>query len=166
MNDEMGRRAERRLHTRIAPKGAVLLHALGQTTRGRVANIGEGGMFVLTRVTAPDRLLARVVDIELRLDGARAEWLRASARIVRLQPEGLAVSFVGPPPAMLVRMLDELTTASHAHGRVISVVLIDAAAQRRSAMAAGFERLGARSSRQRRRSKRSSVSASRRSSPT
>ena len=142
MNDGTGTRAERRLHARIAPKGAVLLHALGQTTRSRIANIGEGGMYVLTRVTAPDRLLARVVETELRLDGADANWLRASGRIVRLQAEGLAIAFIGSAPARLVRLLDELTTASHANARVISVVLIDAAAQRRSAMAAGFRATG------------------------
>jgi hypothetical protein len=142
MNENTGARSERRLHTRIAPKGAVLLHALGQTTRGRVANISEGGMFVVTRVKTPDRLLARVVDVELRLDGARAEWLSTSARIVRVQATGVAMAFAGPPPAMLVRMLDELTTASHANARVITVVLIDAATQRRTAMAAGFRATG------------------------
>lgn len=141
MNDQTGALPERRHHARIAPKGTVLFHALGQTRLGRIANIGEGGMFVLTPMTAPD-LLDRAVEIELRLDGARAEWLRAAGKIVRVGPEGLAMSFDGPPSTSLLRMIDDVTTASWANDRVLSVVLIDAATQRRSAMAAGFRATG------------------------
>lgn len=142
MNDHQGASPERRSHARNAAKGTVLVHALGQTRRGRIANIGEGGMFVLTHVPAPDRLLARVVEVEIRLDGARAGWLRAAARIVRVRPDGLAMSFDEPPSAEFLRTVDDLATASRAHDRVLSVVLIDAATQRRSAMAAGFRATG------------------------
>lgn len=135
-------RRERRLHPRIAPKGTVVLDMLGQTTRSRLANIGKGGMFVQTRVRAPDRMLARTVEIQLRLDGAHAEWLRASARIVRLQADGLALSFCGEPPAVLVSLLESLAGASYAHDRVLSIVLIDSELERRSAMAAGFRATG------------------------
>ncbi len=97
---------------------------------------------MFTRVRLPERLLARVLDIELRLDGAHAEWLRASCRVVRLQADGVAMSFAEPGPAVLVRMLRDLATESRAHDRELSIVLIDSAADRRSAMAAGFRATG------------------------
>jgi hypothetical protein len=127
---------------RTAPKGAVLVHALGQARRGRIANIGGGGMFILTPVSAPARLLGRIVEVELRLDGASAEWLSVTGRIARLEANGLALSFDGPLPAPLQRAIDDLTSASWAHDRVLWVVLIDANTERRSAMVAGFRATG------------------------
>jgi hypothetical protein len=142
MSDRKGARPERRHHPRIAAKGAVILHVQGRSDHGRLANVGEGGMFVATRVRAPDRLLARDIELELRLDGSGAEWLHASGRIVRLEANGLAIAFRGQQPAMIMRMIDELARASHAHDRVINMMLIDSATERRSAMAAGFRTMG------------------------
>jgi hypothetical protein len=141
MIEQAGVRRERRRHTRIAPKGTVILHAAGHAQRGRVANLGEGGMLVATNVTVPDRLLARAVEIDVRLDGMSAQWLHASGRIVRIAADGVAVTF-DLPPAGLVRVIDEMSTASRARLRVISIVLIDLDPQRRAAMAAGFQAAG------------------------
>lgn len=141
MTDRPGGRPERRRHTRIATKGAIAFQTLDHEQRGRIANLSEGGIFVLTNVGAPNRMLARVIDLELRLDTGDAEWLRASGRIVRIRPEGFAIAFDVPPPGFL-RMIDEVTTASRARARIISVVLIDGDEQRRSAMAAGFRSTG------------------------
>jgi len=141
MTDRPGGRPERRRHTRIAAKGTIAFQLLDHEQRGRIANVSEGGLFVLTNVGAPNRLLARTVDLELRLDAGQAEWLRAAGRVIRLRPEGFAIAFDIPPPGFL-RMIDEVTTASRARERIISVVLIDGDEQRRSAMAAGFRSTG------------------------
>jgi hypothetical protein len=98
-------------------------------------------MLVATKITAPERLLARPVEIEIRLDGMGAQWLRASGRIVRIAAEGIAVAFDGLP-AVLLRLIDEMLTASRARLRVISVVLIDVDPQRRAAIATGFRTAG------------------------
>ena len=52
------------------------------------------------------------------------------------------MSFEGPPPSDLLRIIEDLSSVSRANARVLSVVLIDAATQRRSAMAAGFRATG------------------------
>jgi hypothetical protein len=141
MSEQTGVRAERRRHARIAPKGTVILHAAEHVQRGRIANLGEGGMLITTSVTAPDRLLGRAAEIEIRLDGLSAEWLQAAGRIVRISATGIAVAF-DMLPAALMRALDEMSTASHARLRVISVVLIDGDARRRASIAIGFRTAG------------------------
>lgn len=135
-------RAERRGHPRIVPKGSVRLQALGKTRRGRIGNIARGGLLVFTDVTELDGWRDRDIDLELRFDGARGDWLGATGRIVRIQDLGLALAFVAPSSADLLHAIGELTTASHAHARVMSVLLIDAEPTRRSTMAAGFRAVG------------------------
>jgi hypothetical protein len=44
MNQPAAREPERRRHARIAPKGTVTIHALGNAHYARLANIGVGGM--------------------------------------------------------------------------------------------------------------------------
>jgi hypothetical protein len=141
MSEQKGVRAERRRYVRIAPKGTVILHAAGHVQRGRITNLGEGGMLVATKVTAPDRLLGRTAEIEIRLDGMSAQWLRAAGKIVRIGAAGVAVAF-DMLPATLMRAIDEMSTASHARLRVISVVLIDVDQLRRATIAAGFQSAG------------------------
>ena len=141
MNDRSGERHERRRGIRIAAKGTLLLRAREHQQRGRIANLSDGGAYVVTTVTVPKRLLRREVDVELRLDAAHAEWMRATGRIVRIDREGLAIAF-DLLSAPLLRMIDELSTASRADARIVTVVLIDADPQRRSAMVAGFRATG------------------------
>jgi hypothetical protein len=86
-------------------------------------------------------VLMRAVDLEIRLDGGHAQWLHGKGRIVRIVAEGVAVAF-DTLPSGLLRMIDEMATASHARVRVMSVVLIDADSERRSAMASGFRTTG------------------------
>jgi hypothetical protein len=138
MNRRPGREPDRRRHARIEPKGTVSIHALGNVHRGRLANIGTGGMYVATDVSLPDRLLGRVVDIELRFDGALAAWQRLTGRITRIAADGAALVFAEPTTPALLRVIDALTTASHASARRISVMLIDTDSARRAAIAAGF----------------------------
>lgn len=142
MTQRSGREPDRRHHARIQPKGAVTVHALGNAHRGRLLNIGVGGVYVATEVAVPDRLLGRVVELELRFDGALAAWQWVTGRITRLDANGVAVVFDAPTAPALLGMIDELTTASHATRRVISVVLVDAEAVRRAAIAAGFRAAG------------------------
>ena len=68
-----GREPDRRRHTRIEPKGTVTIHALGNAHRGRLANIGLGGVYVATDVSLPDRLLGRVVDLDVERDAGNRE---------------------------------------------------------------------------------------------
>ena len=142
MNLLIGREPDRRRHARIEPKGTVTIHALGNAQRGRLANIGVGGMYVATDVPLPKGLLGHVVDLELRFDGALAAWQRLSGRISRIAPGGAAIVFAPPTAPALLFVIDGLTTASHASARVISVVLIDADPPRRAAIAAGFRAAG------------------------
>lgn len=141
MNKRTGVRPERRRHVRICPKGTSLLRVDSYALHGRIANLGEGGMLVITDVDAPERLLGRFAAIEVRLDGGFAQWLQATGRVVRIAGGGVAVAF-DTLSDELRGMIDELTTASRARIRVLSVVLIDADAERRSAMTAGFRATG------------------------
>lgn len=141
MNDRSGERRERRRDVRIAPKGTLHFRTREHAQHGRIANLSAGGAYVLTSTPAPVGMLQHDVDIELRLDAAHAEWLLATGRIVRIDRVGVAIVFdlLAVP---LLRMIDEMSTASRAHARIITVVLIDADVQRSSAMAAGFRATG------------------------
>ena len=142
MTQHSGREPDRRQHVRIAPKGTITLHALGDVYRGRLVNIGAGGMYQATEITIPDRLLGHVVEAELRFDGPLAAWQRLVGRVDRIDADGLAIVFDPLTTPVLLRMIDDLTTASHASARRISVVLIDADAARRALIAAGFRATG------------------------
>ncbi|HET7373765.1 MAG TPA: PilZ domain-containing protein, partial [Gemmatimonadaceae bacterium] len=141
MTQRSSREPDRRKHARIEPKGTVTLHALDNVHRGRLMNIGSGGLYVATDVTVPVRLLDRVVDLELRFDGPLAAWQRRAGRVSRIDADGVAIVF-DAPTAGLLGMIDDLATASHASARVISVVLIDADAPRRATIAAAFRMTG------------------------
>lgn len=141
MNDRSGERHERRRAIRIAAKGTLLFRTREYEQHGRIANLSEGGAYVVTSTSTPERLLQRDVDLELRLDAGHAEWLRATGRVIRIHPVGVAIAF-DLLAAPLLRMIDELSTASRADARIITVVLIDADPQRSSAMAAGFRASG------------------------
>jgi hypothetical protein len=143
MSDLPGARQDRRQHLRIAPKGTVSLTSGGHTMRGRIGNLCQGGMLVATAVTAPSKLLARTVQMELRLDGQGAEWMRASGRILRIVPHAIAIRFEDMSPT-LANMIEEMSTASRAHRRTLSAILIDADPSRRSAMAESFRAAGCR----------------------
>jgi hypothetical protein len=140
MNDRAGA-PERRRYLRIAPKGAFIFRANGYEQRGRIANLCEGGTYVRTPSTTPARMLGRAVEIELRFDAGRGDWLRATGHVLRIDGDGAAFIFHTLAPALL-RMIDDLTSASRARSRVISVVLVDTDAPRRAAMVAGFRATG------------------------
>src|SRR5689334_15466323 len=107
---------EHRRHPRIVAKGAVTLRAGGHAQLGRIANVAPGGMFVRTLVSLPERLLRRRVELEIRLDGGRAEWLPGTGEIVRISAQGLAIAFDAPPTALL-HMIARLGTAARASAR-------------------------------------------------
>lgn len=134
-------RVERRKHARVLTKGAIILVAGDLRQHGRVANVGVGGVLALTNVTTPERLLGRVVELELRLDDGQGQWWKLSSTVTRIGADSLALSFVAVPP-LFVRLIDDMTTASHADQRRLSVVLIDATSQRRAAIAEGFRSVG------------------------
>lgn len=141
MNDSTGPHPDRRRHARFVAKGTAVIHADTYAHRGRIANLSEGGICIVSTVATDERLLGRMIDLEIRLDDGLAEWLASVGRVVRAGPEGYAVEFETAPAALL-SMIDALMTASRAHRRVMSVILIDANQQRRSAMAEGFRAIG------------------------
>jgi hypothetical protein len=126
---------DRRQHSRIEPKGTVTIHALGNAHRGRL-------VYATTELELVGDVLGQVIDVELRFDGALAVWQRIAGRVSRIDRAGVAIVFDSPTSPLLLRMIDELTTASHASARVISVVLIDVNAARRATIAAGFRKVG------------------------
>jgi len=132
---------ERRRHIRIAPKGTVILSSGEHAQRGRVANLAEGGIYLTTTVAAPERLLGRTCEIELRLDGRLAEWVRTKATIVRIAADGVALTFDSLPSSLL-RVIDDMSMASRARYRVICVVLVDSDKPRRSLIATAFRAVG------------------------
>lgn len=142
MSQRPGREPDRRHHVRIEPKGSVTVHALGNAHRGRLVNIGAGGVYLATDVAVPERLLGRVVELEVRFDGALSAWQWITARVSRLDATGVAAVFDAPTGPVVLAMIDELATASHASRRVLSVVLVDADAVRRAAITAGFRAAG------------------------
>lgn len=131
---------ERRKHARIALKGTAILLAGEHAVRARLVNLSEGGFLGSTLVTPPLRLLARAVDIELRLDDRVAQWNRLEGKIVRITNERVAICFHATPA--VIRLVDGMTAALRARERVISVILIDEDAERRKLLAEGFGMVG------------------------
>jgi hypothetical protein len=99
-------------------------------------------MYVATDVSLPERLLGRIVELEVRFDGALAAWQLLTGRVSRIAADGVAVTFDPPTAPALLRVIDGMTTASHASARVISVVLIDSDEARRGLIATGFRSAG------------------------
>jgi len=131
---------ERRKRPRVTLKGTAILLAGEHAVRARLVNLSEGGFFASTLVTPPRRVLGRSVDIELRLDDRRSQWLRLEGKIVRIGNESVAVSLSAT--AALVRLVEGMTAASRTRERVISVILIDEDAERRKILSQAFELVG------------------------
>lgn len=140
MNQPAGARPERRRHPRTIAKGTVSLLVGGEPQRARLGNLGRDGMFVLTATASPASWRGALA-FEIRLDGPDAEWVPGIGRVISVLPTGVGIAFELPSPGLL-RMIDELGSASLASARVVSVVLIDAEAGRREAMTAGFRAAG------------------------
>lgn len=138
MNHTAGVQPERRRHARIIAKGAVTLLVAGESSRGRLGNLGRGGMLVVSDTPlGSDAELA----FEIRFDGREAEWLPGVGRVVSVTSSATGIAFTAPSPRLL-HAIDELASASLASARVLSVVLIDTDATRRAAMTAGFRAAG------------------------
>jgi hypothetical protein len=89
-------RSERRRSARVSPKGTVIIQAGDHAQRGRLANLGGGGLLATTDVTASERMLARKVDLELRLDSQASEWLLLTGRVLRIGANSVAVGLIKP----------------------------------------------------------------------
>jgi hypothetical protein len=137
----MALREDRRTSPRIRPKGTLVLLVGEAVHHGRIANLGKGGALLRTTVAVPDNLVGRSAAIELRLDGGLQEWMRITGRVLRITADSVAVAFDGVPDDF-AQLIDESATASHAHARILSVVLLDATATRRSVMAEVFRAAG------------------------
>jgi len=136
----MTERSERRKHARITLKGTAILLAGEHAVRARIVNLSQGGFFASTLITPPMSLLDTSVDIELRLDDRLAQWIRLEGQVVRIGDGSVAVSLHAS--SALGRLLEGMSSASHARERVISVILIDENATRRELLAEGFRIVG------------------------
>lgn len=132
---------ERRRDVRISPKGTVVVHASARLIHGRLCNLSRGGLSMVTQTAAPEQLLGSPAEIELRLDGHDARWLRLQGQIRRLGGTSIAVTFDAASPTF-ASVMDEMVHASHHHDRLLSVVLVDAMSERRSVMTTAFRDAG------------------------
>lgn len=132
---------ERRKHARITLKGTAILLAGEHAVRSRLVNLGRGGFLARTLVTPPMRLLGRAVNIELRLDDPLAQWNRLEGTIARIGNDSVAICLDAATPA-LDRIVEEMSGASRTRERVISVILIDEDARRRSLLGEAFRTVG------------------------
>lgn len=132
---------ERRRAVRLGAKGTVSIRARDYDVRGRLANISLGGLCAVTLVTAPSRVLARAVELEVRFDTQHAEWLRITGKILRIGATSIAVAFDDIPEGF-AELIDSALTASYTHERVLSLVIVDATTERRERMAEAFRAAG------------------------
>jgi hypothetical protein len=132
---------ERRRHHRIAPKGTVTIRTDAHVASGRVSNLSRGGLSMTTQHAAPEPLLGCAVEVDLRLDGLDASWLRLQGQILRIHDTSIAVKFDAVPPSF-AQIMDDAVHASHHHDRLLSVILVDAIPERRDAMTAAFRAAG------------------------
>lgn len=132
---------ERRRDPRIHPKGTVILRIGTYIIRGRVSNLSLSGIATATRTTAPERMLGSTAEVDLRLDGQGASWLRLQGHVVRINANSIALRLDSAPPPF-VRILDQAVAASHNNDRRLSVLLVDALPVRRSAMCEAFRGAG------------------------
>jgi CheY-like chemotaxis protein len=131
---------ERRRDQRISPKGTIILRS-GRvdthTLQGRIANLCLNGLSMTTRTSAPERLLGADVELSVRLDGRDSSWFELGGHILRLGATSLAMALV-TVPSSFTQMIEEAVGNSHRNDRMLSIVLVDAMAERRRAMAEGF----------------------------
>lgn len=130
---------ERRRTSRFSPKGTVQFHGEGLEP-GRILNLSRGGMLVTATKVSED-LVNRTVEMELRLDGIHDEWMRMSGRVRRVDATTLAIELVTVPPAF-VQLVDDSSTASDRDVQILSIVLVDATASRRTEIADAFRMVG------------------------
>lgn len=141
MSIESERRAERRQSVRVRAKGTASIRATDYDVRGRVGNVCTGGLSMTTLVTAPDRLLTRTVEVELRFDTQQAAWIQLRGHVLRIGATTIAIGF-DTVPVGFARMIDDALTASNGNARILSLVIIDATTERRLRMAEGFRAAG------------------------
>jgi PilZ domain len=132
---------ERRQHARVSPKGTVVAHAGEHVHRGRISNLGFGGVLAMTAVTAPAVMLGRAVRVEIRFDGTVGDWLFGNGKVSRIAPDAMALTLDELSPE-LQRVIGEMVGSSRAHGRVMNMVLIDSDVVRRTRMSIAFQMAG------------------------
>ena len=141
MKSSLPPRPERRRQQRIAPKGAAIVRAGTYSLRGRIANLSRSGLGMTTPTTAPGRLLGARVDVSLRLDGGDSSWVELSGEVLRIGANSIAMALV-TVPASFAQIVDETSVHSRRNDRMLSILLVDATSERRSAMADGFRSAG------------------------
>ena len=132
--------AERRRDVRISPKGTAIMRiarADPYVLQGRVANLSRGGLLIATRTTAVQRVLGERIDVSLRLDGGETNWFELGAQVMRINASSIAMSLITVPLGF-TQYIEDTVTRSERNDRMLSIVIVDATAERRSAMAEAF----------------------------
>jgi hypothetical protein len=132
---------ERRRSVRISPKGSVVLIAGEHVERGRIANLSSGGLLAITTERAPELPPGARVEVELRLDAASSEWLRFAGHVLRIDGWAIAIA-LETDSTPFMQLMESSVSASGAHDRVRTVVLVDASPERRGPIAAAFRASG------------------------
>ena len=139
----MGHASERRRSVRSSPKGTVSIRVRDgdYDVRGRIANVGRGGLCATTLVNPPAGLLGRTAEVEIRFDIQHSAWIQLIGRVVRVAAATIVIGF-DAVPADFDRLIDDTLTASHSRNRILAIVLVDAIAERRLRMAEAFRAAG------------------------
>lgn len=140
MSIETTRRPERRSSVRVKAKGTASLRTSALEVRGRVADVGRGGLSVIA-VPSEAPLPGASVDVEIRFDVPDATWLQLSGRILRIDGARIALAFESVPTGF-DRLIDEALTASYGNDRILSLVIVDAETARRARIAEAFRVAG------------------------
>lgn len=137
-------RAERRRDQRISPKGTATVRIVRvnpYVLQGRIGNMSRGGLVITTRTTAAQRILGARVDVSLRLDSSEASWFELGAQVLRIGAGSIAMSLLTVPMGF-TQFIDDALGRSERNDRMLSIVLVDATAPRRVAMADAFRMAG------------------------
>jgi hypothetical protein len=132
---------ERRRDPRISPKGTALVRTEDDVFPARIANLSRNGVALATTGRTHEHLLGVRVRLSLRLDDGGSTWFELDGDVLRIGTDSLVLAIVEAPSAF-TRDLDEAVTRSLRHDRTLSVVLVDATARRREAMAEAFRDAG------------------------
>lgn len=135
---------ERRRMPRVRPKGTAVVHGASRALLGRIENLSLGGMCIRVEQGSRDLIpdfAQRQCQVDLRLDGARAQWLRLIGTAIRTTPELLVVRFSDRPPALESLIRDELAGSLH-NARSPGVIIVDGDATRRARIAEAFRSAG------------------------
>lgn len=83
----------------------------------------------------------RSLELELQIDGRDSRWIRLSGRILRVQAATIAMAF-DKVSLEFIQLVDDILGASYGRSRILSVISVDANADRRAPITEAFRAAG------------------------